>query len=595
MNFDPVAMMASLHWLRPQWLWALLALPLLLWWWRARRRQRSVWRDAVDPHLLPHLLEQRAGARAHGGAWLGALGYVLAVCALAGPSWRQVEQPLWQTRAPLVIALDLSSAMRANDLPPSRLLQARAKIAELLEARAGGQVGLVVFAGDAFTVAPLTDDVANVALFLDALTPEIMPEDGDRADRALAWSMRLLRQAGYTRGDILLLSDQADAAARSQAASAAAAGYRVSALGLGSARGAAYRDGDGRIARTRLEADSLRALAAAGGGAYATAAAGDADLAALGVLDPQQAGTMSAQGEKTRIWRDEGYWLLLPLLLLGAFAFRRGGALAAVLLCALLPWQPARAADGSWWQRPDQQAYARALTAAEAYRGKDYQRAAQAWREVPGADADYNRGNALAKAGRYEEAIAAYDEALRQQPGMADAIANRNPVLAAMKRKPPPGPKQGNRDRKQDQQRSGQGSPQDGQDGSPQSGQPSQSAQQQDGQGQQGPQQPQPPKPVDRKQGQGQPQPPQQPADAHAQRAADAAQRQRMQQALQRAQPGQGDQRAQAQPQRAETAEQRERRLANEAWLRRVPDDPGGLLRAKFRLEHERRQRQGDD
>ncbi|MCA1714995.1 MAG: tetratricopeptide repeat protein, partial [Gammaproteobacteria bacterium] len=302
------------------------------------------------------------------------------------------------------------------------------------------------------------------------------------------------------------------------------------------------------------------------------------------------------QGEKTRIWRDEGYWLLLPLLLLGAFAFRRGGALAAILLCALLPWQPAYAADNTWWRRPDQQAYARELAAAEAYRGKDYDRAAQTWREVPGVDADYNRGNALAKTGRYEDAIAAYDEALRQQPGMADAIANRNAVLAAMKRKPPPGPKQGNRS-KQDQQRDGQGTPQDEQDGSGKTGQQPQSSQQQanDGQGRQGPRQPQPAQPAKNRQNQGQQPAPQPPADAQAQRAADAAQRQRIQEALRKAQQAQSGAQSQARPERVETAEQRERRLANEAWLRRVPDDPGGLLRAKFRLEHERRQLRGDD
>ena len=90
-------------------------------------------------------------------------------------SWRQREQPLWQTRAPLVVALDLSSAILANDLPPSRLLQARAKIAELLKERAGGQVGLVAYADEAYTVAPLTDDAANVALFLDALSPDVVP------------------------------------------------------------------------------------------------------------------------------------------------------------------------------------------------------------------------------------------------------------------------------------------------------------------------------------------------------------------------------------------------------------------------------------
>ena len=113
-----------------------------------------------------------------------ALALALAVLALAGPSWRRMEVPLWQTRTPLVVAANLSGAMQANDLQPSRLLQMRAKIATLLRERAGGQVGLVAYADDAYTVAPLTDDASNVALFIDALSPDVMPVDGDRADRA---------------------------------------------------------------------------------------------------------------------------------------------------------------------------------------------------------------------------------------------------------------------------------------------------------------------------------------------------------------------------------------------------------------------------
>ena len=182
MSFD----LSQLHLLRPHWLWALLALPLLAWWWQRRRRRQGVWQSLVDAHLLPHLLEAHADARARLGLWLGGVAYLIAVLALAGPSWRQVEQPLWHSRTPLVIALDLSDATLAADLPPSRLAQARAKIATLLRERQGGQVGLVVYAGDAFTVAPLTDDAANIALFLDALAPDVMPLPGQRSDRAVA-------------------------------------------------------------------------------------------------------------------------------------------------------------------------------------------------------------------------------------------------------------------------------------------------------------------------------------------------------------------------------------------------------------------------
>ena len=580
MTVDP-AILQDLHFLRPQWLWALLGLPLLAWWWRRRRRQRSIWREVVDPHLLPHLLEGDAGFRGRGTLWLGLLGAAIAVCALAGPSWQRSAQPLWQSRTPLVIALDLSSATLANDLPPSRLLQSRAKIATLLKQRAGGQVGLVAFADDAFTVAPLTDDVDNVALVLDALAPDVMPVDGSRADRAIDWSAKLLHQAGFDRGDILLLSDHADDSARRAAAAAARDGYRVSVLGLGSPAGAAYRDGEGRIAETHLDVPSLRALASAGGGAYATLAAGDGDLASLGVLDPQQAGATAARGEKAATWLDQGYWLLLPLLLLALFAFRRGGALGVVLLCFCLPWQPAQAAGRDWWLRPDQQQHARMEHGVEAYRKDDFSAAEKNWNGLPGADAAYNRGNALAKAGDYDAAIAAYDEALRQQPGMDDAIANKRAVEAARKRKPPSGQKQGSQNQKQ---KGDQGKPQSGENQSGQAKQPGQSSQARN------PRQAQPPqssKPEDN----GQQAKPDKPTDSAAQRAADAAQRARMQRALQQAK--QGESQVQA-VQHSETPAERERRLANEAWLRRVPDDPGGLLRAKFRLEYERRQQGGN-
>ncbi|HVI58699.1 MAG TPA: VWA domain-containing protein [Luteimonas sp.] len=588
---------AALHFLRPHWLWALLALPLLAWAWRRRRLRGSAWRAAVDPHLLPHLLDRGEGARGIAALCALLLGFAIAVLALAGPSWRKGEQPLLQGEAPLVVALQMSGSMLAADLPPSRLLQARAKLATLLRERGGGQVGLVVFADDAYTVAPLTRDAGNVALFLDSLAPDVMPADGSNAARGIEWSARLLRQAGFADGDILVLADHADAAARDAAAAARRAGYRVSAFGLGTPAGSAYRDGQGAIAHARLDAGSLQALASAGGGRYAALAAGDGDLAALGLLETADARAAAARG-KAATWRDDGYWLLLPLMLLSLFAFRRGGMLAAVLLCACLPWPAAQAADGTLWRRADQVGHARMQGGADAYRRNDYAGAERAWKSLPGADAAYNRGNALARAGRYEDAIAAYDEALRLQPAMADAIANRKTVEAAMKRKPPPSKQPGARG--QQQKTPDQGKPDDNE---PDRGQPSGSRQ--------------PPQPQDgdsaqdarrestdqsRQQGQDRPQPdarqpPSKPADADAQRKADAEQRARMQRALQRDAQGRrdGDGRQEGdKPAPPLSAAQREKQRANEAWLQRVPDDPGGLLRAKFRLEYERRQETGE-
>lgn len=570
-----IANLTALHFMRPDALWALLALPLLVAIWWLRRRRRNVWRHTVDAHLLRHLLVGR-DRRAWGGLIVLLLGTTIAVVALAGPSWRQVAQPLWQTPSPLVVALDLSSRVTATDLPPSRLLQARAKLATLLRERQGGEVALLVYADDAYTVAPLTDDMANVALYLDALAPDVMPRDGQRADRALETAVKLLQQSGARGGDILLLTDRADADAEQAAASARAQGFVVSVLGLGTPQGAAYRNGEGQIVPARLEETTLRGVASRGGGRYARIASDDKDLAALDVLTPRVSADDSREGQG-RAWRDEGFWLLPPLMLLALFAFRRRGALAVLVMMAALPMAmptSAHAAEGTWWQRGDQVDQQCLSTGVDAYRKGDFKAAQQ---QFEGIDTDagwYNLGNALARQGQYDAAIDAYDRALKKHPGMADAVANRAAVDAARKRKPPRSNDQNN----------------DQQDGKNPPDKPDAGKKQGQGQGKEGDGSP-PPSSGDPKDGQSTGEKSPQAADSQAQAEADAAQRERMQQAMQRQ--GKHDGTGKAQGQVSGTPQQREQQQAVEAWMRRVPDDPGSLLRAKFQLENERRKREG--
>ena len=577
--------LSQLHVLRPWWLLGLLALPLLAWGLRRAARHRQGWRQVVDAHLLPHLLDGEGDRQAMRpwGRWSALAALALALVAMAGPSLRQEAIPLWQARQPLVVALDLSFATLARDLPPSRLAQARAKLATLLRERSGGQVALVAFAEDAYTVAPLTDDAGNVALFLDALAPDVMPADGHRADRAIAWSARLLRQGGFQRGRILVMTDRADADAFAEAARARASGYAVSVLGVGSPRGGVFESPAG-MGNARLDADGLQRLASAGGGDYHALVPGDDDLRALGVLAPAAGDAEAAQGEQRRSWRDDGYWLLPLVMLFALPLFRRGGGLALCLLLALgMPMAPVQAqtpsqADGGWWRRADQQAYARMQSGIANYRKGDYAAAIDKFAGNPSADGQYNLGNALAKAGRYDEAIAAYDRALRARPGMADAKTNRAIVDAARKRKPPPGgqqPKQGDPGQQQGQQAPqpgqspSQDSPRDGEDQAKASPSPAKAGEQARGPSQAAPEPPR---------------------DARQQAQADAAQRRRMDEALRRQ--GKAPATGQRREPTPETAEQRERRLANQAQLQRVPDDPGGLLRARFRLEDARRRGQ---
>ncbi|MBX3712734.1 MAG: VWA domain-containing protein [Lysobacter sp.] len=652
------ALVAGLQFVRPWWLLALVLVPVLPWWLHRLRLRRNVWRDVVDAHLLPHLIE--GGADARGGrtgrgpllATIAAtIALLLAILALAGPSWRSLPQPLWQDRTPLVVAVDLSEASTAADLPPSRLLQMRAKLTRILRERGGGQIALVAFADDAYIVSPLTDDAANIELFVDALSPEVMPDDGQRAGRAIRESLLLLKRAGFSRGDILLMTHRADTAARSAAGEARAAGFRVSALGLGSRDGGTYVDRRGRRQRTWLDADGLRAVAEAGDGRFVAASVDDSDLRALGVLRADRVEDAAASDRKRgALAIDEGFWLLPPLLLLALFAFRRG-VFAVALLALCLPWQVVHADDGSLWLRRDQAEHVRLQRGVEAYRSGDYKTAMSHLADLPGADAAYNRGNALARQGRYDEAIAEYDRALRQRPGMADAIENRRVVAAARRQAQPPASKdqdrqgqgkqdqgkqdQGKQDQgKQDQGKQDQGKQDQGKQGEAKQGEAKQGeakqgeARQDQGKPSQGEQARKPQGQPDRNaqrnpqqnaqenpQAQGRPpaspkpsgtpsqaqsaasRPPEASADTAQQRQADAAQRERMRRAQGASAtspqtPVAGEPKPGSAP--AGDARASERRLANEAWLRRVPDDPGGLLREKFKLEERRRRREGD-
>ncbi|MBJ6980300.1 MULTISPECIES: VWA domain-containing protein [unclassified Luteimonas] len=619
----------ELGFLRPAWLLALLLLPLLAWQWRRRARQRSVWRAAVDPHLLPHLLVPGRGAGR--GAWAGTVvlaGLGLAILALAGPSWRSVPQPLQAGGGALVLALDLSGATLANDLQPSRLAQARARLDAILRAHTG-DVALVVYADDAHVVSPMTDDAANVSVFLDALAPDIMPVDGARPGRAIDLAVELLVGAGHAQGEILLLAPGADTAAVRAAARAAGSGHRVSALAMGTAEGAGYRGRDGGIHRSVLDRGSLEALAAAGGGRVHDWSASVGEVLAGPGAGAGREDVVGVAGS-ARVREDGGYWLLPAAMVLLLAVFRRGGVLAVLAVCMLLPVAPsslastsaatpaanaaatvpptaaattapvatartataptATAPTATAWRRADQAAHARSVEAEAAYRRGDFAAAARGFAGLPGADAAYNRGNALARAGRYEEAIAAYDDALRQSPGMPDAAANRAAVEAAMQREPPPGAGGGG-ERPPDAGGDGRGAGQDeGKRGDDGQAPPDQDPGKEPRGDEPGPQPP--PRPTDG----GETPPPPDPAseaDARArQQAADEAQREAMQRAIDAGDPdgsGTADDDPRQLAGQSETTAAREREEANAAWLRRVPDDPGALLRARFRNEHLRR------
>ncbi len=327
--------LGAFHFLHPAWL---LALPALLLFAAAlsRRGQRNpTWSRLVDAQLQPLVCLSSTGHGRSPVLWLSLI-WTLAVLALAGPAWRRRQSPAFRVPAAWVIVLDLSPSMAATDVAPDRVTRARYAIEDILLGARDARVGLVVFAGEPHTVAPLTTDVATVRLLLKPLDPSLMPESGHLLAPALDQAGRLLRADLGGHGQVIVLTDGSvdPAEAMRAAARLRQQGATVNIVGIGTPQGAPEPDGSGgfvkdqagRTVLTRLAIDELRRIAAAGGGRLVPLA-GLSGLIAQ--LQAEHSRTLTARASavpRLRVPRflDGGIWLLPPLIIFGALLARRG-------------------------------------------------------------------------------------------------------------------------------------------------------------------------------------------------------------------------------------------------------------------------------
>lgn len=567
------------HWLRPFWL---LILPLLGWLlWHLWHRQRRVGRwQMLLPAAFHGVLLSGGNNRGSRLPWIAlGLAWLLALLALLGPGWQRVEQASQKRADPLVVLLELTPAMLASDVTPTRLEHTKRKLLDLLEARRDAQTAIVVFAGSAHTLVPLSDDLATTRNLLESLKPSIMPEPGHRADLAVSKALALLAQGAQGQGRLLLMGASLDEQERQGIRQALGdKGERLQILGIGTAQGApiAQEDGgflkdeQGAILLPRLDSSGLKRFASELGGRYMSTRLDDSDLRSLGLLDGAQS-LRDAEPMRLATWADQGHWLLLPLLLLAACAGRRGWLFCLPLLLLLSP-QPSYAFEFSdLWLRADQQGQ-RLLEAqrpAEAaqhfqnpqwqglalYQAGDYVGAASNFALGDTAAEHYNRGNALAKGGELEAALDAYEQALERQPDLQPALKNKALVEQLLRQQQQPAEaKQQDSANAAQQQQNQPGQPQAGESDEPSASQSQPSeATSEDGESK---------ATVQPESQTGDPQPGQ-PSDKNMTNQAQANSHQAL-----------GS----------------ERRQALEQWLRQIPDDPGELLRRKFWYEQQQRQ-----
>jgi Ca-activated chloride channel family protein len=596
-------MISDFHFIRPLWLLAIIpaiALVILL----IRQRHHSAsWKKAIAPDLLDHLLEAGPEQQTRWPWYSLLVIWSLLSIAMAGPTWNKLPQPVHQQQDALVIVLDLSLSMFAEDVSPSRLQRAQHKIHDILKIRQEGLTALVAYSGDAHIVSPLTDDSDTIANMVPALSPEMMPVYGSNPVAAFELAQDLLQQAGIVQGRLLLLTDDITEKNIHQLNSALRTGISLSLLAIGTEEGAPIKarkgflkDDAGNIIVPKLHRQRLLTLANQTGARYSDLQLDDRDIQYL--LD-SSALTMSEHSIKTDRqfdqWQDHGPWLVLLALPFALLTFRRGWLLILPLFILLQPHQSQALEWQDLWQRPDQRA-AEALQqgntkqAAEQfknsqwratahYQAGDFDQAAQGFNETLDADSHYNRGNALARAGKLPEAIEAYKQALQLSPDMEDASFNQQLLKDLLEQ-------QKQQEQSSDEDSSQQDQKQKQQDQNSQQPSSQQSDENQHA-GEKQPSSSDPQEQNSKQQNQNQEQSTQQKEPQQEQQQAEQTTDD------EKKAPESNNKQAMNQEQtQEEKQEQQRQQQATEQWLRQIPDDPAGLLRNKFRHQHQLRQQQ---
>ena len=588
---------SQLHFIRPAWFYALIPLLLLSLGLVKLHKQGQSWTSIIDPKLLPHLLVGQSIKKSSSSSILVFLIGALAIISLAGPAWEKRPQPVFKDKSALVIALDLSSSMDAGDIKPSRLTRAKHKITDILNQRKLGQTALLVYAGSAYVVTPLTDDTATITSLLESLTTDIMPSQGTRTDIALLLATSLLKNADIRQGDILLVTDNIEKQAK-RTFTEVAKQHRISILAVATPQGAPIpltsggflKDRRGNIIVPKLNISNFREFNNIGNGRFSTLTADDSDIKTISTLFEQSQINKRNNSTETKLktdsWYEQGPWLLLLILPFAALVFRRGILYVFVFFIIQQPQHvEASSLWDSLWQTADQQASKKLKNnepseaaklfnnkqwkAASFYKNKQYQESIDALKDIDTANAHYNTGNAYAKLGQADKAIEEYSKSIQLDPKHEDAIYNKEILKKQQKQQNKKEKQESKNDKNKDQKdQKDQNNNKKADDNKPSDSDKKESSEDQN------------------KNEKNQ-------SNDSQNKQKESAQKEKKETKKNK---GKEADKKEIDKEKNKEAAQQEKNLkeqqATKQWLRRIPDDPGGLLRNKFKYQYKRQQGQ---
>lgn len=407
------------HFLRPWWLLGLI-IPAAVYVFIYKNSQiQSAWQKVCDKNLLDYLLIKNNGTKGYKASVSAALITLFLVMALAGPTWLKKENPALSVENPVMILLNMSGEMWNKDVSPSRIERAKYVIKDLTKSLKNTESGLIVYSKEPFMITPLTEDTSLIDNIMSALQLDIMPQDGDRLDRAIELAVSRMQKTGLPHGNLIVITSNAGErfdAALTGASQASDAGFDVNIVNI-----------------SKTTNDKLQMVADKGNGLYLNYQQSLAPL--VQKINDITAKEIKQSKNMQTVWEDMGWYLLWLPALLFLFSFRRG-AFVIIWGCFFNIYT----AEASWFLNDNQEAlhdfekqnYAEAAEkftdtqwkGAAAYKNGDYEAAYENFLQKADATALYNQGNALAKGGKIAEAIKKYEEALQKQPDFADAKFN---------------------------------------------------------------------------------------------------------------------------------------------------------------------------
>ncbi|VVS90930.1 VWA domain-containing protein [Desulfoluna spongiiphila] len=419
---------ADLHMLYLIWLVPVVAAMFA---WGGVRRRRILTSFASGRSRSSVLPEKTAGRR-RVKAGLMVLSVLFLILALAGPRYGYVWQEVERKGVDIIVALDCSKSMLAGDVKPSRLERAKREIIDLLAMLEGDRIGLVAFAGEAFLQCPLTLDYSSFNMFLEALSPDYLPVGGTDLQGALTVSMEAFKSEDATDKAVILITDgeSTDGNPDEVAKKAAELGIKVFTIGVGSKEGVPVPDAsggfkknrDGSILLSKLDAATLKHMAALTGGSFVRSVAGDMDLDVIytqGIRKTMEARFLESSRKK--VWENRYQWFLGAAILclvayLGLGDARKNGAALMIALCLVMP-RPARALDLA-------SPLEKGVTAFDA---GDYESALTHFIEgqlsdPDNPDIDFNIGTAYYRLGKFDEAAQSFERAARSE---ASSLKNK--------------------------------------------------------------------------------------------------------------------------------------------------------------------------